>query len=231
MNSKVDRSVSRTLMWLGLILTVDLLLLIVFLRWAYVEHYNINTSFFHEDLKFSSLDGSLMERWGYAKEAYIVGLAAYAFSKSKEFFYAAYAVLFLAVLADDSLQLHEHIGAWLSDPALLGEWGSLPSAALVSGAPLALALHGFRKLPSRRKSPALMLLAGFGIMAFFGVVFDSIHTLLIDAEHFQTISSFIEDGGELMSLTLIITVWRRYMPSIVLAYQPINRRPHLVVEQ
>ena len=83
---------------------------------------------------------------------------------------------------------------------------------LVSGVPLTLALYGFHKLSSGRKLPALMLLAGFGVMSFFAVVVDNLHSLLIGAEHFQTASSFIEDGGELLSLTLIILVWRIYTP-------------------
>lgn len=228
---KANRSALRTLMWPGLILAVDVLLLILFLRWAYVEHLNITNSFFYGKLRFSSVDGSLMERWGYVKEACIVGLAAYAFLKSKEFFYAAYAVLFLGVLADDSLQIHEYIGTRLSDPALLGKWGSLPSAVLVSGVPLALALYGFHKLSSSRKLPALMLLAGFGLMAFFAVFVDGLHSVLIGVEHFKTASAFIEDGGELLSLTLIITVWRIYMPLIVPTHQRINRTPHMMVQQ
>jgi len=231
MNITADRSVSRTLLWPGVILAVDLLLLIAFLRWAYVEHLHITHSFFYGKLRFSSVDGSLMERWGYVKEAGIVGLAAYAYARTKEFFYAAYAVLFLGVLSDDALRIHEYIGQWLSDPALLGRWGNLPSALMVSGVPLALSLYGFYKLPHDRKFPALMLLAGFCVMAFFAVVVDNLHSLLIGAEHFQTASSFIEDGGELLSLTLITTVWRIFMPVIVPAYQSLNRAPHPVVEQ
>lgn len=102
---------------------------------------------------------------------------------------------------------------------------------MVSGVPLALSLYGFYKLPHDRKFPALMLLAGFCVMAFFAVVVDNLHSSLIGAEHFQTASSFIEDGGELLSLTLITTVWRIFMPVIVPAYQSLNRAPHPVVEQ
>ena len=226
-----DRSVSHTLMWPSIILAVDFLLLIAFLRWAYVEHLHITDSFFYGKLRLSSVDGSLMERWGYVKEAGIVGLAAYAFARTKEFFYAAYAVLFLGVLSDDALRIHEYIGKWLSDPALLGKWGNLPSALLVSGVPLALSLYGFYKLSNDRKFPALMLLAGFCVMAFFAVVVDNLHSLLIGVEHFKTASSFIEDGGELLSLTLIITVWRIYMPLIVPTHQRMNRTPHMMVQQ
>ena len=177
--------------WLGAILAVDALLLLLFLRWAYVEHQHMTDSIFYGRLRFSSVDGSLMDSWGYIKEAAIIALAVYAFRKTNEFFYAAYAVLFVSVLADDSLRLHEHIAGWLSDPSLLGKYGDLPAAFLVSGVPLALAVFGFVTLANDRKLPAFMLLGSFGVMAFFAVVVDNLHELLIGSQHFQIASSFV----------------------------------------
>ena len=200
---------------IGLVLAIDALILILFLRWAYVEHYHMVDSILYGHLRFSSVDGSLMETWGYIKEASIICLAAYAFKKAKEFFYAAYAVLFVSVLADDFLGLHEAIAEWLSNPSLLGKYGDLPAALLISGVPLALTAFGFFKLEIGRKLPGLMLLAGFGLMAFFAVVVDNLHELLIGSQHLQTASSFVEDGGELVSLTAILAVWMAYMRSIV----------------
>lgn len=176
---------------LAAILAADVILLLLFLRWAYVEHQHMTTSIFYDHLRFSSVDGSLMESWGYTKEAAITGLAVYAFRKTNEFFYAAYAVLFIRVLADDSLSLHEHIAGWLSDPSLLGKYGNLPAAFLVSGAPLGLAIFGFVTLARGRKLPAFMLLGSFGVMAFFAVVVDNLHELLIGSQHFQIASSFV----------------------------------------
>ncbi len=63
--------------------------------------------------------------------------------------------------------------------------------------------------------PGFMLLGSFSLMAFFAVVVDNLHELLLGGQHFQTASSFVEDGGELVSLTVILAVWRAYMCSIV----------------
>jgi len=213
--ARFSTTAKTTSIWIGMVLAIDALLLILFLRWAYVEHSHMTDSIFYGHLRFSSVDGSLMESWGYIKEASIICLAIYAFKKTKEFFYAAYAVLFVSVLADDSLSLHETISGWLSSPSLLGKYGNIPAAFLVSGVPLALAAFGFIRLPSGRKMPGLMLLGSFGLMAFFAVVVDNLHELLIGSQHFQTASSFVEDGGELVSLTVILAVWRAYMRSIV----------------
>jgi hypothetical protein len=212
--ARFSDTAKTTGVWIGMVLAIDALLLILFVRWAYVEHHHITDSIFYGQQRFSSVDGSLMESWGYIKEASIICLAVYAFKKTKEFFYAAYAVLFASVLADDSLRLHEAISVWLSSPSLLGKYSDIPAAFLVSGVPLALAALGFFRLSSGRKMPGFMLLGGFGLMAFFAVVVDNLHELLIGSEHFQTASSFVEDGGELVSLTVILAVWRAYAWSI-----------------
>lgn len=198
-----------------MVLAIDALLLTLFLRWAYVEHNHMADSILYGHLRFSSVDGSLMESWGYIKEAMIICLAVFAFKRTNEVFYAAYAVLFASVLADDYLGLHEAVAGWLSNPSLLGRYGNIPAAVLVSVLPLALAAFGFCKLARARRMPGLMLLASFGLMAFFAVVVDNLHELLVGSQHFQTASSFIEDGGELVSLTVILAVWRAYMWSIV----------------
>ena len=213
--ARFSTTAKTTGIWIGMVLAIDALLLILFLRWAYVEHNHMTDSIFYGHSRFSSVDGSLMESWGYIKEASIICLAVYAFKKTAEFFYAAYAVLFVAILADDSFSLHEAVSGWLSSPSLLGKYSDIPAAFLVSGVPLALAAFGFFRLSSGRRMPGFMLLASFGLMAFFAVVVDNLHELLIGSQHFQTASSFVEDGGELVSLTVILAVWRAYMSSIV----------------
>ena len=66
------------LIGLGVILAIDLVILGMFLRWAYVEHANVTESMLYGQLLYSSVDGSLMEIWGYLKELTIIGLALYA---------------------------------------------------------------------------------------------------------------------------------------------------------
>lgn len=128
-----------------MVLAIDALLLILFLGWAYVEHHHMTDSILYGRLCFSSVDGSLVESWGYIKEASIICLAVYAFKQTKDFFYAAYAVLFISVLADDSFRLHEAISGWLSNPSLLGKYGDLPAAFLISGVPLAFAAFALER--------------------------------------------------------------------------------------
>ena len=111
MKTMIATAARPMLIGLGVILAIDLVVLGMFLRWAYVEHANVTESILYGQLLYSSVDGSLMEIWGYLKELTIIGLALYAFLHAKELFYAAYALLFLVVLADDSLRLHEHFGA------------------------------------------------------------------------------------------------------------------------
>ena len=207
MKTMIATAARPMLIGLGVILAIDLVVLGMFLRWAYVEHANVTESMLYGQLLYSSVDGSLMEIWGYLKELTIIGLALYAFLHAKELFYAAYALLFLVVLADDSLRLHEHFGAVLSQYAVIGPHGEILAQAILSGIPLALTLLGMVRLARDRIAPALMLLFGFCVTAFFAVVIDKLHEMLIGAAHFQTISTLVEDGGELISLTLILAIW------------------------
>lgn len=196
------------------LLVIDIALLTTFLRWAYVQHHGITDSLLYLDLRFSSVDGSYMEIWGYIKEAVVVVLSVWAFVRTTEMFYAAFALLFSSIFLDDALALHEKAGAWLSDPALLGEKASLFAALLVNGLPFAIVLLALMKLPGARRAPALALLGGFCLLAFFAVVVDALHEKLLGSGGGQTIAVVLEDGGELICLTLIIATWAYFLQQI-----------------
>ncbi|MCC2981596.1 hypothetical protein [Sphingomonas sp. IC4-52] len=191
-----------------LLVGIDLALLALFLRWAYVHHHGIENSVFFGAWRFSTVDGSFIEIWGYLKQAALCVAAATVYAQTRERFYAAFALLFACVLADDMLRLHEWLGGKLSHPDLLGEWGIIPAAALISGLPLLIALFTLVRMPTEERKPAIALMLGFGLLAFFAVPVDLLHELVLGQEASgQTLVTLVEDGGELVSMTAIFALW------------------------
>ena len=191
-----------------LLVTVDVVLLSLFLRWAYVHHHGIEHSVFFDAWRFSTVDGSFIEIWGYLKQAAICVAAAMVYAQTRERFYGAFALLFTSVLADDMLRLHEWLGGTLSHPDLLGEWGIVPAAALISGLPFLIALGALIWMPTGERKPAIALMLGFALLAFFAVPVDLLHELVLGQEASgQTLVTLIEDGGELVSITAIFALW------------------------
>lgn len=191
-----------------LLIAVDLVLLTLFLKWAHVHHHGIEDSLFFGAWRFSTVDGSYVEIWGYLKQGAICTGAAIIYAQTRERFYAAFALLFACVLADDMLRLHEWLGSMLSRPALLGDWGAVPAAALISGLPLLLTVYALVRMPAAERKPAIALLLCFALLAFFAVPIDLLHELVLGQEASgQTLVTLIEDGGELITMTAIVALW------------------------
>ena len=198
----------------GAVVFVDLALLALFLVWASVEHYQIRTSPFFGTSLFSTQEGSLIENWGYLKEAAIALLCLVIAKRRQHWFYAAFAVLFVSVMLDDSLGLHERVGDWLEADVGLGKFGPLVSAGVVNGVPFMLVLASFVRLPPAERRLALPMLLGFFVLSFFAVGVDGVHGLLARGQGGETAWTLLEDGGELLSLSgiLFITVWALRSP-------------------
>ena len=191
-------------------LTIDILILSLFLWWAYVTHYKMTDSLLYDHLLFSKVDFSLMEIWGYLKELLIIAVALKVTMRRPDLFSLAYAILFVFVLLDDSLQLHEKLGEWLAHSVGLGSLGFLAAPLLLNGVPFLLMLAGYALLLPRdrpRRRPVALM---FCVLAFLAVALD--HMLdAIALNRMQTVSALLEDGGELICLTLILVLWLRIL--------------------
>lgn len=204
-------SARRSVYYLPAMLAIDAIILILFLSWAFVTHYKMVRSPLYGSLLFSKVDFSLMEMWGYIKEILIIAIAARYAMRSSNSFSLAYAVLFIAVLLDDSLQLHERLGGWLAHSAGLGSLGFLMAPILISGTPFALVLLAYWMLPGRERSrftPPLLL---FFMLSFLAVVMDHMVDALVGTHRMQTLFALIEDGGEMVCLTMIVGIWLRLL--------------------
>lgn len=125
----------------------------------------------------------------------------------------AWAFVFLVLLADDALGLHEQIGGlvalnlhftppWGLRLQDIGEVIYALGAALVLCIPLGLAyVQG--SSPFRRSSHHLLQLVV--LLACFGVVIDLLHMLVQTGWRLQFVLAVMEDGGEMMAVSALLT--------------------------
>lgn len=126
----------------------------------------------------------------------------------------AWGGLFAYLLADDSLKVHETLGellargvglsAWLGEGDRANSLGevaiSLMVAALVFGA-IALFYRQCTKTDRQMSMNLTWLLLG---LVFFGIGIDVIHGLIGGIYEVRVLWSILEDGGEMIMMSLIV---------------------------
>ena len=153
------------------------------------------------------IDGGYGEMFQYLKEYWIALVCAGLWWRRREGIYASWSLLFFYLLADDALSVHERMGAALAGQLqylpVLGlrsiDLGEMTFAAVAGVTFLGLiAVFYFRASQvARAASHDLLLL--FAVLVFFGVGVDMVHVLLPGVG-----LTMVEDGGELVAMTLIV---------------------------
>ena len=160
-------------------------------------------------------DRGIPEIFGYVKELSAAAALYGCFRYSREVAYAGWSLTFLWVFLDDALQVHEVFGRLLLAntelPAVFSVDACLYSESLswlLVGLPLGLWL-GYTYIiePStRRLSRTLLFL--FGLLFIFAGVADGIHayvdTLSVGARSLTGFVTLLEDGGEMIVLSLLM---------------------------
>lgn len=176
--------------------------------------------YFH-DLGFSSSafsvtrDGGLGETYQYLKMFWIVLLLAGVSVRTGRLSYLSWSLLFLYLLLDDSLQLHERLGSVVASrlgyatafhlrPQDFGELTAVGSVGLLFAGLLALTWwRGDSEF--RRTSRNLALLVG--VVVLFGVGVDMLHSMA-DSPALTAALALLEDGGEMVSISFVC--WYAY---------------------
>ena len=153
-------------------------------------------------------DLGLSEIFQYVKEFWIFILLIVVAIGQRKCIYGSWACLFLYLLLDDSLQIHEKLGESLAEhlglEPFLGlrpqDFGELVVSMSFGGVLLSfvLAAHLFSDPGSKRISRHIFLLVL--CIAFFGVVVDMLHIML----PFVPGLTVLEDGGEMVVMSLIL---------------------------
>jgi hypothetical protein len=145
----------------------------------------------------------------YLKEFLIAALLLQLTLQRRRLLYAAWMLLFVYLLADDSLRIHERLGFTLMNlfeiPSVFGIEGQAYGELIISllfGSLLLMAIgvahlraEPFEQVFSKN------LFALFVGLAFFGVAVDILHQLMpsLDSRF-----SMIEDGGEMIAMSMIL---------------------------
>jgi hypothetical protein len=132
--------------------------------------------------------------------------------------YGCWFGIFSYVFLDDTFQIHERLGAWISERfAVAGPFGlrgvdigELMVSAL-AGVIVTLSLVvAWRRSGADARRVSLVLIALLFALAFFGVAMDMLHVVMTGPWEYRM--GIVEDGGEMIVVTIILwflyTIWR-----------------------
>jgi hypothetical protein len=155
-------------------------------------------------------EGGYSEVFQYVKTygiAFILGLL---WSRTREHAYGAWMLLFLYVLCDDALEIHERLGKLIAasfgyEPALglmAKDLGELTVYGVVGVAFLAVITAAYRHSSRDARNASLGIAQLFCLLAFFGVAMDMAHSA-VSGRLLKAAFVILEDGGELLAMSLI----------------------------
>ena len=187
---------------LALLFSADLVFILVHV--VYLHGWLWNPLFSIE------MDRGYAEVYQYIKEYWIVLLLFILAIKTKQGIYLAWSALFMYLLLDDSLEIHEKLGEYLAgyfdfQPGLnlhAHDFGEL-AVSILFGSILFLTV-GFAYVHCKRvqKKVSRRLFILVLLLAFFGVVVDMLHVALPWRE---SVLGIIEDGGEMLIMSIIVS--------------------------
>ena len=128
--------------------------------------------------------------------------------------YFAFLFIFIYYLADDSLGIHEFFGRMLArrsdlQPAFglrVRDFGEIGTWAFFGVPLLGFLFFALWRSVGRHRSVGLTLTAWFFVLAFFGGVVDMLHILASDHRALYRIAGFVEDGGEMAVVVVILAL-------------------------
>lgn len=161
-------------------------------------------------------DRGAAEFYQYIKEFWIAILLLAAFRKTRTIGFGLWAILFMYLLLDDALSIHEKVGGLIAGhidfaarlgfgPQHLGELVVSAVAGTVLLSSLILPyLHGSTTYRQISRHLFSLILA----LAFFGVFIDALH-VIVPWEALYGFFGILEDGGEMVVMSVV--VWYVYL--------------------
>lgn len=156
-------------------------------------------------------DRGYPEFYQYVKVFWIILLLVMTGVTTRTAGYAAWVLLFVYLLLDDALQLHENLGVQLAASfgfvPLVGlrtqDLGELAVSAVSGTLLLGLISGSYLRGadPFRQASRRLLLLVL--VVVFFGVFVDMLHMMLNTGPTMDLVFEVIEDGGELVAMSVV----------------------------
>ena len=172
--------------------------------------YKLNDKFSDELLKIST-DRGYAEVFQYIKEYWIVCILIVLAFKTRSFLYLVWSGLFAYLLLDDSLAIHETWGLAMSEffslPPLFGlnphDLGEIAISLIIGCSFLMLIAITYRLGDSFARRTSKFLIYMLFALGFVGIIMDSLH-VMIKIQWLKPILTTIEDGGEMIVMSLIL---------------------------
>jgi hypothetical protein len=164
-------------------------------------------------------DLGLAEAYQYVKEYWIILLLTYMAWDKRKFVFVSWAILFVFILTDDMLQVHEQAGylisGWLEIlPAYklrANDYGELIFEMAVGLIFLTILVVPYLFSDRKVKQICHHFVVLLGVLVFFGVFFDMLHVMFDENVWMFNVLGFIEDGGEM--ITISVFCWYVYLLS------------------
>jgi hypothetical protein len=177
----------------------------------YLAHYALPELNLAPDFLLLDRDQSLPEFLNYAQTFACAALLVAVYVERREGIFLSWALIFLFVVLDDALSLHEEgaqmIRGFVDLPALPGlrpqDTGELMVWSLFAVPLFAILIAAFR-----RSGPVAAAFGGvfallFMALVFFAVAFDMVHSWLASGSfRVERLTALAEDGGEMLTLAL-----------------------------
>lgn len=208
------------LLLLFLLLSVDCAFIVIHVATRIERNLLDATLQLNYDLLSITTDGGYPELYQYVKYFWVILLTLYLARVARAPHYVAWTVLFAYFLCDDALSIHERVGAVIGKglpfvPPLnlrVEDVGELAVTAMVGGLLLPLLLWSYRSGSDQFKKITQDLVLLVLAFVFFGVVVDVAHQSIKLGWVVEFIMGIIEDGGEMVVLSLI--VWFVFLLSV-----------------
>lgn len=161
-------------------------------------------------------DGGYPEIFQYLKFLILVILTFTLTTVKKYVHFFPWFFLFTFLAFDDSFQLHEKSGKYLADNFGLNgfmglrpvDYGELLYASIIGLIFFSTLFFSYMKGPLKYRKSCLDILGLFFVFLFFGIGVDMFHQIIVDVNIVSAIVALIEDGGEMIALSLL--VWYFY---------------------
>jgi hypothetical protein len=153
-----------------------------------------------------------------SKEFGIVLLALASAVTSREPLYGCWLGIFSYVFLDDTFQVHERLGGWVSHRfvvtapfGLRGDDIGELAVSTVAGIVVCLSLIlTWRRSGENARRVSVGLIALLFFLGFFGILMDVLHVVMTGAWKYRL--GVVEDGGEMIVVTTVLwflyTTWR-----------------------
>lgn len=197
---------------LALLLLLDLVFFLMHFAHLAALRYGLQSVF--QDPRFSiETERGFPEHFEYAKTLLCVLALLGCWTRTRQPIYAAVAFAFGFVLADNALEIHEHLGVaaiplfmpaarvFETAPQAIGEAAVYAIAAVVIFGLIALA---HRRTEAKHRHRALAFVLLLGALGAFGAGVDLVHAAVGHAHNELDLAfGLLEDGGELTILSVI----------------------------